>query len=80
MQQYRPAKGTAFMRSTEDSDLHNLIPQMEKANLHGNIKNSNLTGQGNNESTGPPFCEGLSEKLAELVALCQQSHGANVIS
>ena len=36
--QHEPAKGAAFMRSTEDSNLHTMIPQMEQINLYDNNK------------------------------------------
>ena len=71
------AKGTAFMRAIDESTLHTMIPQIKQ----DSEQTEKLFGveQVKIENSGPPFCEGFSEKLTQLVRLCQQSHDISAI-
>ena len=56
------------MRAIDESTLHTMIPQIKQ----DSEQTEKLFGveQVKIENSGPPFCEGFSEKLTQLVRLC----------
>ena len=65
------------MRAIDESTLQTMIPQLKQDKEQ--IDKLFSIEQVKIENTGPPFCEDFSDKLTQLITLCQSSQDISAI-